>query len=163
MGKSYSKEPEGTPKETLVRNQIDQSKKVEFGLLNVDNHDQHLNDEGIKWTDTLEIIILLLVTLIILYHLRKVWKKRTQKRKAKETMLTKILTSPTEQKPSSVQILPQARFPLFPPTMSPMTTPSVLAIACLAPTTPSPTNTTTTTTTSTVDTSAQTQFNAWLT
>ena len=56
--------------------EIDESSRMEIGLLNVDSH----SNGGIEWTDYLELVIIVILVLAVLRVMMKYCKKRNERR-----------------------------------------------------------------------------------
>ena len=72
---------------------LDESKRLEFGLVNIDSHDSNV----IEWTDVLEIIMIIILVLGILRVVVK-WRKRRNAKK-----MSKMATLMASAQPNTAQ------------------------------------------------------------
>ena len=72
---------------------LDESKRLEFGLVNIDSHDSNV----IEWTDVLEIIMIIILVLGILRVVVQ-WRKRRNAKK-----MSKMATLMASAQPNTAQ------------------------------------------------------------
>ena len=115
MGKLFSKnrsDNEGTQ-------DVDQSRKLEVGLVNFDSHSSM---SGIGWYEVLEIIGFVILCLIVLWEARKYCLNRS----LRDMMTGRYLTAsaypqiPTNPRPAPALEVSQARLPVLQTAMGPV-------------------------------------------
>ena len=90
--------------------EIDESSRMEIGLLNVDSH----SNGGIEWTDYLELVIIVILVLAVVRVMMKYFKKRNEKRlrvmgNTVANMMTSVQPSTQSVHMTSLPILRTAR------------------------------------------------------
>ena len=92
--------------------EIDESSRMEIGLLNVDSH----SNGGIEWTDYLELVIIVILFLAVVRVMMKYCKKRNERRlrvmgNTVANMMSSVQPSTQSIHMTSLPILRTARGP----------------------------------------------------